>query len=226
MTTLILSLGAFLLAFKAVIIEGSEVAILSLATVKQIGKRNVFLGVILGGLGSVLTFSVVRQIFLFFPEYAIDLGTSAIVLYFSYRFLRGFVKYYFKGKSFRAKMMKWSEEVVEKDRSQQAAAAGHAKESGLVEFTFKNSLPVLLITLTEGLEASLVVAAGGVFSFEWATIGVIAGLGVIITVSAISYEYLMRVPRWFLDLLAGSVLLGFGLYFVTLGTLAVFGILG
>ncbi len=42
-------IGGFLLAFKAVLLEGSEVAILSLATIKQLGKRNVLLGVLLGG---------------------------------------------------------------------------------------------------------------------------------------------------------------------------------
>jgi len=63
--SLIFSIGAFLLAFKAVLIEGSEVAILSLATVKQIGKRNVLLGVVLGGLGSIVILLAVRQVFLF-----------------------------------------------------------------------------------------------------------------------------------------------------------------
>ena len=43
-------IASFLLAFKAILIEGSEVAILSLATIKQIGRRNVFLGVALGSL--------------------------------------------------------------------------------------------------------------------------------------------------------------------------------
>ncbi len=57
-------IGSFLLAFKAILIEGSEVAILSLATIKQIGKRNVFLGVALGGLGSIVTFLIVEQAFL------------------------------------------------------------------------------------------------------------------------------------------------------------------
>ena len=57
-------LASFLLAFKAILIEGSEVAILSLATIKQIGRRNVFLGVALGGLGSIFTFIIVEQAFL------------------------------------------------------------------------------------------------------------------------------------------------------------------
>src|SRR6266852_6246790 len=57
-------IGSFLLAFKAVLIEGSEVAILSLATIKQIGRRNVLLGVVLGGLGSIVTFLIVEQAFL------------------------------------------------------------------------------------------------------------------------------------------------------------------
>ena len=54
-------IASFLLAFKAVLIEGSEVAILSLATIRQIGRRNVLLGVALGGLGSTVTFLIVEQ---------------------------------------------------------------------------------------------------------------------------------------------------------------------
>jgi len=222
--SLIFSIGAFLLAFKAVLIEGSEVAILSLATVKQIGKRNVLLGVVLGGLGSIVILLAVRQVFLFFPEYAIDLGTGVLILYFSYRFLRGFVRYYFKGKSFREKMMKWSNEVVEKDRTN-SSASGEMTRTSIVEFSFKNSLPVLIITLTEGLEASLVIAAGGAFNIFWATVGAATGLALIIAISAVSYDYLMRVPRWFLDLLAGVVLLSFGLFFTASGILLLLGII-
>jgi len=37
-------IGSFLTAFKAVFLEGSEVAILSVATVKQWGKNNVLFG--------------------------------------------------------------------------------------------------------------------------------------------------------------------------------------
>src|SRR5439155_881632 len=83
---------------------------LSLATIKQIGRRNVFLGVALGGLGSVVTFLVVEQAFLALKTISdalINLIPGVVILYFSYRFLRGFVKYYFRGKSFRAKMEKW-----------------------------------------------------------------------------------------------------------------------
>ncbi len=93
-------IGSFLLAFKAILIEGSEVAILSLATIKQIGKRNVFLGVALGGLGSIVTFLIVEQAFLALKTISdalINLIPGVVILYFSYRFLRGFVKYYFRG---------------------------------------------------------------------------------------------------------------------------------
>src|SRR5437773_10671450 len=112
-------IASFLLAFKAILIEGSEVAILSLATIKQIGKRNVFLGVALGGLGSIVTFLIVEQAFLALKtlsEALVNLIRGVVILYFSYRFLRGFVKYYLRGKSFRAKMEKWSDEVGGKDR--------------------------------------------------------------------------------------------------------------
>src|SRR2546429_4774189 len=93
-------IASFLLAFKAILIEGSEVAILSLATIKQIGRRNVFLGVALGGLGSVVTFLIVEQAFLALKTVSdalINLIPGVVILYFSYRFLRGFVKYYFRG---------------------------------------------------------------------------------------------------------------------------------
>src|SRR5437870_12005888 len=112
-------IASFLLAFKAVLIEGSEVAILSLATIKQIGRRNVLFGVALGGLGSTVTFLIVEQAFLALKTISdalINLIPGVVILYFSYRFLRGFVKYYFRGKWLRAKMKKWSDEVVEKDR--------------------------------------------------------------------------------------------------------------
>src|SRR5439155_24094519 len=42
-------IGSFLLAFKAILVEGSEVAILSLATIKQLGRNNILFGVVLGG---------------------------------------------------------------------------------------------------------------------------------------------------------------------------------
>src|SRR5438309_694215 len=87
-------IASFLLAFKAILIEGSEVAILSLATIKQIGRRNVFLGVALGGLGSVVTFLIVEQAFLALKTVSdalINLIPGVVILYFSYRFLRGIV---------------------------------------------------------------------------------------------------------------------------------------
>jgi len=43
---------------------------------------------------------------------------------------------------------------------------------------------------------------------------------VLIAVSAVSYDYLMRVPRWLLDLIAGVVLLSFGLIFFASGVLS------
>ncbi len=84
-------IASFLLAFKAILIEGSEVAILSLATIRQIGRRNVFLGVALGGLGSFVTFLIVEQAFLALKTISdalINLVPGVVILYFSYRFLR------------------------------------------------------------------------------------------------------------------------------------------
>ncbi len=218
-------IASFLLAFKAILIEGSEVAILSLATVKQIGKRNVFLGVALGGLGSIVTFVIVEQTFLALKtvsEALINVMPGVVILYFSYRFLRGFVKYYFRGKSFRAKMEKWSDEVVEKDRKQ---SGGITTTEGQIPFSIQNSLPVFSITMTEGFEASLILAAAGAFNMEWTLVGALASLIFLIVVCAFSYNYLMQVPRWLLDLIAGIVLLSFGSYFFISGILIATGVI-
>lgn len=217
MTSDVVILGSFLLAFKAVLIEGSEVAILSVATVKQLGRNNVLLGVLAGGSASVLILLTVRQIFLLFPEAAIDFGTGAVILYFSYRFLRGFRRYYFGKRSFRAKMEKMEAEVVEKELEKYGTV-----RPSVVPFSFVNALPVFVITLTEGFEASLVLGAAGTINFEWTTIGALVSITLLVIISAISYDYLIRVPRWGLDLLAGSVLLIFGSFFVISGIQIVF----
>ncbi len=212
-------IASFLLAFKAILIEGSEVAILSLATVRQIGKRNVFLGVILGGLGSIVTFTIVYSAFVVLhtiSDALLNLIPGIVILYFSYRFLRGFVKYYFRGKSFRAKMEKWSEEIVEKDLKH---SGGAKTPEGEIPFSLGNSLPVFSITMTEGFEASLVLAAAGAFNLQFTLIGALASIILLIVVSYFSYDYLLRVPRWALDLVAGTVLLAFGSYFVITGIL-------
>src|SRR3989475_4364121 len=188
-------IASFLLAFKAILIEGSEVAILSLAVTKQIGSRNVLLGVALGGLGCIVTFLIVEQAFLTLTTVSdalINLIPGVVILYFSYRFLRGFVKYYFRGKSFRAKMEKWSDEVVEKDRKHNR---GVATTEGQIPFSIGNSLPVFSITMTEGFEASLILAAAGAFNIEWTLIGALANLILLIVVCAFSYDYLMNVSR-------------------------------
>jgi uncharacterized membrane protein len=218
-------IASFLLAFKAILVEGSEVAILSLATVKQLGKRNVLLGVVLGGLGSVVTFVIVRQVFVLLSgvaDYLVNLITGVVILYFSYRFLRGFVKYHYRGKSFRVKMEGMAHDVVEKDLQHMH---GQTLPTGEIPFSLANSSPVLTITLTEGFEASLVVAAAGAFNFQWTLIGAIASLALLIVVSAVSYDYLIRLPRWALDLLAGSVLLTFGLFFLITGILLALGVI-
>lgn len=206
-------------------IEGSEVAILSLATIRQIGKKNVLLGVVLGGLGSVVTFTIVYQAFVVLKTVSdalLNLIPGVVILYFSYRFLRGFVKYYFKGKSFRAKMEKWSEEVVEKDLKH---SGGVKTDEGQIPFSVGNSLPVFSITMTEGFEASLVLAAAGAFDITFTLIGALVSIVLLIVVCAFSYDYLMRVPRWLLDLVAGCVLLSFGLYFAVSGILITLGVI-
>lgn len=213
---IIVILGSFLLAFKAVLVEGSEVAILSLATIRQLGRDNVLAGVLLGGAGSVAVFLVVRQAFVLLPDSIINIGTGVVILYFSSRFLRGFAKYYFGGKSFRDKMQRVEDEVVEKEMARYGA-----KRPEKVPFSLPNSLPVLSITLTEGFEASLVVAAAGAFNFEWTVVGALASIALLIAICAVSYEYLLRFPRWALDALAGTVLLVFGSYFLISGLLMV-----
>jgi uncharacterized membrane protein len=236
-------IGAFLLAFKSVLVEGSEVAILALATIRQLGKKNVITGVGLGGLGSIAIFLVVRELLsatTLIPgltpaiqEVPVDLITGCVILYFSYRFLRGFVKYYFGGKSFRAKMEKMSAEVIAQDRRKSEAYSSPEKKSSALgssvtgmkplEFSFANSLPVLTITLTEGFEASLVLGAASTLTTQaplYVLLGAVVSLLLLAGVCAVSYDYLMRVPRWLLDLIAGCVLLAFGLYFIGSGIFA------
>lgn len=212
--SMVVIVASFLLAFKAVLIEGSEVAILSLATIRQLGKRNVLTGMLVGVAGSLFLFLLVRQVFLLLPEMLIEIATGLVILYFSSRFLRGFVRYYFGKKSFRAKMERLTNEVVEKDMEHYGG-----EYPSVIPFSLVNSLPVLTITLTEGFEASLVLAAAGTFNLEWTIAGAVTSIAILLAVSAISYDYLMRVPRWLLDLLAGSVLLVFGSFFLISGLL-------
>src|SRR5258708_10938317 len=115
-------IGSSFLEFKAILIEGSEVAILSLATIKQLGRNNILFGVIAGGLGSIVTFLVVWRIFLLLPAIIIDFATAIVLFYFSSRFLRGFIKYAIKHKSFREKMARIGREVIEKDLKPEALA--------------------------------------------------------------------------------------------------------
>lgn len=220
-STSVVIVGSFLLAFKAVLLEGSEVAILAVATVNQLGKRNVLTGVLLGAFGSIGIFLAVREFFVLLPEVLISLLTGAVLLYFSRKFLRGFTRYYFGKKDFREKMRKMGEEVVQKDLAHEGGAAS----SGTIPFSLVNSLPVLSITLTEGFEASLVLAAAGAFNIQWTAIGATVSLVLLLVVSLISYDYLLRFPRWVLDLIAGVVLLSFGSFFLVSGLLAVVGVI-
>ena len=150
------------------------------------------------------------------PAIVIDFATAIVLFYFSSRFLRGFVKYAIKHKSFRDKMARMGKEVIEKDLKREGLV-GSAQP---IPFSIPNSLPVLTITLTEGFEASLVLAAAGAFNIQWTLVGAAVSLLVLIVVSAISYDYLMQVPRWLLDVIAGLVLLTFGLIFFASGILS------
>ena len=211
-------IGSFLIAFKAVLLEGTEVTVLALATVAQLGRRNVVTGVLLGFVASVALFLIVRGFFLLLPEALVDFATAAVLLYFSSRFLRAFRRYYFGKKSFRTKMEKLEREVVEKDMARLPAGS-----TGQVPFSLLYALPVFTITLTEGLEASLVLAAAGTFNLEWTVIGGVLSMLVLIGVAAVSYDYLIRLPRWVIDILAGTILLVFGLYFAANGVLTLYG---
>lgn len=126
--------GYFLLAFKAVPLEGSEVAILSVATIRQLGRNNVLFGVLFGGVASVLIFLGVRRVFLLLPELIIDFVTGAVILYFADRFLRGFRRYQFGKKSFREKMRKMEAEAVGKDLARYPW--GKAFRNSLLAFEF------------------------------------------------------------------------------------------
>lgn len=211
-------IASFLIAFKAVLLEGTEVTVLALATVTQLGKKNVMTGVLMGFIASLALFFIVRGFFLLLPEALVDFATAAVLLYFSSRFLRAFRRYYFGKKSFRAKMEKMEQGVVEKSRAHLPAGS-----TGQVPFSFMNTLPVFSITLTEGLEASLVLAAAGTFNLEWTAIGGVVSIALLLVIAAISYDYLIRFPRWALDILAGSILLTFGLYFAANGVLTLLG---
>ena len=219
MVSEVVIVASFLLAFKAVLVEGSEVAILSVATVKQVGKNNVLLGVLAGAAATTFVFLGVRQVFLLLPEAVIDVGTGAVILYFSYKFLRGFKRYYFGKRSFRAKMEKEEAELVEKELGKYGT-----ERPAVLPFSPVNALPVFAITLTEGFEASLVLSASGTYNLEWTLIGAGVSILLLIVISAISYDYLIRFPRWGLDLLAGCVLFTFGTFFLVSGILLAFGI--
>ena len=212
--------ASFLLAFKAVLVEGSEVAIIAVATVNRLGRKNVLLGVLLGALGSLVMLLAVREVFTLLPDILIDFGTAIILLYFSRKFWKGFLKYYRSKGLFAAKLKKVEDEAVQKglERSKTGEAGG------VVPFSFANSMPVLFITLTEGFEASLVLAAAGVYSLEWTAVGGILSLAILVTLSVVAYDKLLRVPHWLLDLLAGIVLLSFGSYFALSGVLVALGI--
>ena len=220
MTEGVVIIGSFLLAFKALLIEGSEVAILSVASARQLGRNNVLFGVLGGSFASMFVFLGVRQVLLFLQyEWLIDVATGLVILYFSYRFLRGFKRYYFGKKSLRAKMEKLEGELVDKDLQRYGE-----NRPAVIPFSPVNSLPVFGITLTEGFEASLVLAAAGTYNLQYTILGALVSIGLLVAVSAISYEYLLRVPRWGLDLLAGVVLLAFGSVFLANGILIYTGV--
>ena len=211
--SLTIVIASFFLAFKAILVEGSEVAIIAVATVARLGKKNVLLGVLLGSLGSLTVFLGVRELFILLPDIIIDFATAIVLLYFSRKFWKGFLKYYGTKGLFASKMKKLEEQVVQKGLEH---SRGTSRE-GTIPFSFSNSVPVLSITLAEGFEAGLVLAAAGAFNLEWTAIGGLLSIVILIIISIVAYDKLMRVPHWLLDLIAGIVLLSFGSYFALSG---------
>lgn len=200
-----------MLSFKAILLEGSEVAILSLATIKQLGRRNVLFGVVAGGIGSVVILLLIGRIFTLLTDQTIDVIAGLILLAFSARFFFHFFEYSTGRESFKEEMAKETGELIEMDTKRLGTSASSANT---IPFSVLNALPVLTITLTEGFEASLVIATAGTFNVTWTLIGGLVSLAILVAVSAISYEYLIRFPRWVLDLLAGVILLSFGSIFL------------
>ncbi|PMP75047.1 MAG: hypothetical protein C0180_02550 [Aciduliprofundum sp.] len=201
-TFLVLS---FLASFKAILIEGSEVTIIALTTVKKLGKKNVLAGLISGIIVVLMLYLILENIFLLFPSDYVSIVAGIILLYFAYRFGRGFYRYYFKGGNFGLKMKREEEEIVAK-----SLGAG---------FNRVNIIPMFLATLVEGTEATLIIAASGAFSPAYAIYGAVAGIAVLVAFAAVSYRYLMKLQRWALDLIAFIVLTTFGIIFLVSGIL-------
>ena len=226
-------LASFLLSFKSVLIEGTEVTILSLATIDLIGKRNVFLGITLGSIGALISYVILSQAFHLIAGQnkilgaanggliLIDLVAGSITLFFSWRFLKEFVKYYRTRSSFEEAMAEETAEVVAQGKKVRAsrpeAVKGQPQES--IPFSLRMSLPVLTITLSEGFEASLVIAAASTFNPTFAIVGAVTSILLLLVIAAVAYRYLTRVPKWALEGLAGAILLAFGSYFIILATL-------
>lgn len=202
LTFLVLS---FLASFKAILIEGSEVTIIALTTVKKLGKKNVLAGVISGIVVVILLYLILENIFSLFPSDYVSIVAGIILLYFAYRFGRGFYRYYFKGRNFELKMKKEEEEIIEKSIN--------------AKFNRVNIIPMFLATLVEGTEATLIIAASGAFSPLFAIYGALTGIIVLLAFAAVSYKYLMKLPRWALDLIAFVVLTTFGIIFLVSGIL-------
>jgi len=196
---------SFLASFKAILIEGSEVTIIALTTFQKLGKKNVLMGVFLGVIVILILYLILQNIFLMFPQDYVSIAAGIILLYFSYRFGRGFYRYRFKGRKFELKMKKESEEIIEKSVKN--------------EYNRVNITPMFLATLVEGTEATLIIAASGAFSPTYAIFGAITGIAVLIAFALASYRYLMKLPRWVLDLIAFVVLFTFGTIFIVTGLL-------
>ena len=216
---------SFLLAFKSVLIEGDEIAILSLTTVELIGKRNVILGLVLGLAGTLFSYLIVSQVFAVVAhqttflglrnggEIVIDLFAGGITIFFSWRFLKEFVKYRRTHSSFGEAMTGERDQIISHER--EALARENLAGSGaVIPVSVWLALPVFSITLSEGFEASLVISAATVYNQTFAVLGAASSIVLVLIIAAVAYRRLTRVPKWSLEALAGSILLVFGSYFV------------
>jgi uncharacterized membrane protein len=217
--------ASFLLAFKSVLIEGAEITILSLATVNLIGKRNVILGLMTGLVGTLFSYLIISRVFILVSgqetilglanggEIVIDLVAGTITLFFSWRFLKEFFKYYRTRSSFGEAMKEEEDELLLNEKK--ALTQEHLTDNtSTIPTSFRLSLPVLSITLSEGFEASLVLSAATAYNSAFAILGAITSIAILLIASAVAYSYLIRVPKWLLEGHAGTILLAFGSYFV------------
>lgn len=232
-------IASFLLAFKAVLLEGAEIALLSLGIISVVGKKNVLLGLAIGLIGTLAIYLIISQVFLFVigqksllgiengGQIIVNIVAGAIILFFSFKFLRAFVKYFRTKSSLGESIRAEEDELISDERKILASehnivGNGNSNSSKVVHASLKLAFPVTAITLSEGFEASLVLSAASAYNAIYTIIGAVTSIIIVLAASAIAYKHLTKVPKWLLEGLAGSVLLIFGLYFIVSAALLFF----